>query len=862
MMTADWVWSCGALLVSTLLWAASTVDGQWQQAPAFPDQTQGRLYVAGLNHHGTLYAIGGTPWGNGADMDGLVHYLSPGVSAWASASFLGGMGPVVHQGVGVDSLDRIVVFGGVDSESGDPGPNKVYDPIEGPTASIASRGALAPADNFAFCTDDQSRIYALGGGPGRLATLANPNRAYAQRYAGATSTWQPLASMVSPVAAAAAVYDGQGHILVLGGFNTLATARSSNVARYDVAADTWSDTAIPDLPVGLTHLRAVLGADQRVYAIGGVAGPVAAGTVQNAVYVLDLNSNTWSSGPGMITPRETFAVALSDDHYIYAMGGDDGAGGTWKVERLYTPPCPAFAEPPASTEVWQGQAAVLTAVVSGGVPMTYRWRKDGSDLTDGPAAGGGTIVGATTTTLVIQPAGLADAGQYDLVATNPCGTTTGDPATLTIRIPPAIPTNWTVTNLHPAWALFSRADSISGGQQVGSCGMNVGGYNNLDQPTIWSGTASSAINLTPSTSVGGYASATTGDRQAGWWWWPYSCYVSGHWYTCYSRQAAAWSGSPGSLVNLQVSGWEYSLAGDMDTNQIVGTVTTDDESGNYYSRAVVWSLPSYSVTWLHPASVSNSLANAVADGHQYGQIHTPYPGPQVRAAMWSGSAASFVDMHPAGASRSWISGAGDGEQVGSAEFAGQVHAGLWTGSALGFQDINPSGATGSDAQDTLGGLQVGSASLGTGTHAGVWAGTAASFFDLHPFVPAGFLSSYARGLDIDAAGHITVVGAGYNATTGREEALLWRYEPHVPSDLNHDAHVDAADLDILIACGTGPAVPYDPMHLPDGCRLVPIDDGTIPADFDRDRDVDQNDFAAYQRCYSGSLAAPDPGCAG
>jgi hypothetical protein len=89
-----------------------------------------------------------------------------------------------------------------------------------------------------------------------------------------------------------------------------------------------------------------------------------------------------------------------------------------------------------------------------------------------------------------------------------------------------------------------------------------------------------------------------------------------------------------------------------------------------------------------------------------------------------------------------------------------------------------------------------------------------------------------------------------------------RFATHIPipGDFNCDQRVDELDLDILRGCATGPSVPYDPDDLPATCPLVRDSEGIIPADFDRDGDVDADDFAVWQRCYSGEDPG-DPACA-
>jgi len=521
-------------------------------------------------------------------------------------------------------------------------------------------------------------------------------------------------------------------------------------------------------------------------------------------------------------------VVLGDDDHVYAMGGMNDTGGTSLVEKLYTPPCPTMIVNPEPLQPWQGQTVVLSATVGGGTPMTYQWRADGAPLVDGPAPGGGTITGATTSSLTITTPAPEDDGSYDLVATNPCGSVTSAPAVLAVRVPPPLPVAWTVTNLHPAWALSSGASDTTGSRQTGTARMDTPEYATIQRPVLWEGTTASAVDLTPPLSAGGSAGATAGDAQVGWWWWPYQCYIGGQWYTCYSRQACAWSSTAGSYVNLQYSGWEYSSASDTDGTIHVGTISTDDAVGNTFAHAGYWSPPSYWFHDLHPAGVSKSFANAIDGEHQYGSINTPYPGPTTHAAMWSGTASSFVDVNPPGAYRSWITGANDGQQVGMAEIAGVLQPGLWSGAAASFQPMTPSFATNASLSACAGGLQVGSASIDSVGRAGLWRGAPDEFLDLHAFLPSEFVSSSAAGIHVDeVTGDVTVVGSGYNATTARPEALMWRSDPSAACVADIDSSGDVGFGDILQIIGAwGPC------------------SGACPADLDGSGDVGFADVLA------------------
>ncbi|MBI4578538.1 MAG: hypothetical protein HY718_02480, partial [Planctomycetes bacterium] len=109
----------------------------------------------------------------------------------------------------------------------------------------------------------------------------------------------------------------------------------------------------------------------------------------------------------------------------------------------------------------------------------------------------------------------------------------------------------------------------------------------------------------------------------------------------------------------------------------------------------------------------------------------------------------------------------------------------------------------------------------------------------------------------------TLYAGGHFATAGGQVSAYWararQDPPSVPADLDRDCNVDSDDLTIFAACASGPVVPYDPNDLPDGCTLVPDHQGIIAADLDGDNDVDQSDFGIFQRCLTGALPA-DPDC--
>jgi Phosphoesterase family/Immunoglobulin I-set domain len=87
----------------------------------------------------------------------------------------------------------------------------------------------------------------------------------------------------------------------------------------------------------------------------------------------------------------------------------------------------AISQQPAGLRANVGDAVTLTVSAAGTSPLSYQWRIGGVNLSDG-----GSISGATTSGLTIDPVGLGDAGSYDVVVTNPCGPSTSLAASLIV----------------------------------------------------------------------------------------------------------------------------------------------------------------------------------------------------------------------------------------------------------------------------------------------------------------------------------------------------------------------------------------------------------------------------------------------
>ncbi len=764
-----------ACVASLLGVASAATSPTWESSPAFP-VTGAREFAVGLQYQGDLFAIGGSPFT--ANDDGVSHRLPNGGSAWSIAPIV--EGSIIHHGAAVDALGRIVVFGGAAAIGDDEGKVYVWDPIEGKKGTLPDRSSAAPPELFAWATDDVGRIYSLGGGPGASATPQNPNVGYVERFDAVGNEWQPLSPMPMPVADAAAVYDGKGYVLVIGGYVASGGGRTGNVARYEVATDTWSDTAVPDLPVALSGHRAVRGSDDRIYVMGGTNG-----SVQAKTWVLDADAIGWTAGPDMAVAREGFAAALAADDHVYAMGGSDGGIGTNLCERLYTPPCPQFTASPADTTTFVGMTVTLSVSVAGGAPFSYRWRKDGLLLSDGTTQGGGFVSGSTSDTLVLIGATTYDAGAYDVIATNGCGSTTSDPADVAILVPPAPGATWSAWSLHPAGSLSSVAYGVSDDRIGGGASYPHPQYGSTEHPMLWPLDGGAALDLTPANSAGGSILAVEDGVQVGWWWSPYTTPQG----TGYNKSACMWTGNAASHLKLQPQGWEFGSAAGTDGVHHVGTARFDESST--HSDGFYWYANHTSPLKLTPTGMWGSSASGIYGDHQYGSVVLPFAS--VHAARWSGSAATFVDIHPSGSTYSYVADADLGQQVGTATFGGVNHAGIWADTANSFLDIHPAGASSSEAKGVHEGLQCGSVAIDGTNHAALWAGPGSTWIDLHTMLDPSFTSSSANDVTVDENGTITVVGSGYDSATARTEALVWRTNPVSLS----------GDVDTIVAASGG-----------------------------------------------------------
>ncbi|MCA9323161.1 MAG: HYR domain-containing protein, partial [Planctomycetes bacterium] len=115
-------------------------------------------------------------------------------------------------------------------------------------------------------------------------------------------------------------------------------------------------------------------------------------------------------------------VTLADDGSYDVIVSNNCGSATSGSATLTVETVPMISMDPASQAVCENGPVTFAVVATGG-SLSYQWRLDGTPLP-----------GETNATLVIGMAQVADAGSYDVVVTNSCGSATSAAATLTVLV--------------------------------------------------------------------------------------------------------------------------------------------------------------------------------------------------------------------------------------------------------------------------------------------------------------------------------------------------------------------------------------------------------------------------------------------
>jgi len=212
---------------------------------------------------------------------------------------------------------------------------------------------------------------------------------------------------------------------------------------------------------------------------------------KNVYWVINgaLSINDYSIFNGSIISQGAIDLLTGVTLYGRALTGV-GAVNTFAIDAIMPTSCAPFTTTePMDTTVCEGASASFT-VSADGAGLTYQWRKGNLNLVDG-----GNISSATTATLTINPAMLADAGNdYNVIITGlfaPADTSIN--VTLTIETAPVI-------TIQPLSQTICDGDSVTFEVTASGNGLTyqwrLGTVNLIDNATI-SGSTTSQLTIDP-----------------------------------------------------------------------------------------------------------------------------------------------------------------------------------------------------------------------------------------------------------------------------------------------------------------------------------------------------------------------------
>jgi uncharacterized repeat protein (TIGR03803 family) len=166
----------------------------------------------------------------------------------------------------------------------------------------------------------------------------------------------------------------------------------------------------------------------------GMPAAFAVGTGSNALMFYQWQydgSNLTDNGnmSGSVTTNLTIANVSPANVGTYSVIVSNAAGTAFSSNALLTimPSLPIFTEQPTNQTSLPGQTVTFTVATVGTHPFSYRWRDNGTNLSDNAI-----ISGSSNVTLTLNNVSPANAGIYSVVVSNALGAVTSSNAVLEV----------------------------------------------------------------------------------------------------------------------------------------------------------------------------------------------------------------------------------------------------------------------------------------------------------------------------------------------------------------------------------------------------------------------------------------------
>ena len=312
---------------------------------------------------------------------------------------------------------------------------------DGTQWSPLGSGCSSSVNALAVFNDGSGDELYVGGDFSSAGGVADTSRI--ARWTG--SVWESLGNVggSSPAIRAMAVHDdGNGAALYVGGVfsqvggNTPAFLSTQGIARWNGSSWAALGSGITGTVNSLTSVD--FGSGSELCVGGNFEGP--AGEYSRAF--ARWKGGQWSGSGAVYTGTSGNTIGnvmamlpamVNGEQRMYLGGNFTRTGPTQsRYVALFGAPCtsPVITQQPANLEVATPNFATFTVTASGSPDLTYQWRRNEVPITNTEY-----ILGAQTPQLQLLMWSLNDEATYDCQVTNSLGTTTSDPAALTVFNP-------------------------------------------------------------------------------------------------------------------------------------------------------------------------------------------------------------------------------------------------------------------------------------------------------------------------------------------------------------------------------------------------------------------------------------------
>jgi uncharacterized repeat protein (TIGR03803 family) len=153
----------------------------------------------------------------------------------------------------------------------------------------------------------------------------------------------------------------------------------------------------------------------------------------NGIYQTNLTDGGSISGSGTATLTISNVFPANVGAYSVVITNAAGSATSTLAFLSIVPWRPVITVQPVSQTILPGSTTTFTVAAVGSQPFSYRWQRNGANLTDG-----GSFIGSGTSTLTVTNATAPSVGTYTVVVTNTLGSATSAGAVLAL-IPVTLP---------------------------------------------------------------------------------------------------------------------------------------------------------------------------------------------------------------------------------------------------------------------------------------------------------------------------------------------------------------------------------------------------------------------------------------